>query len=124
MVQLISSLLGEEGHEVVGEVDSEAAARRIQQGERFDLAVLDVVMPRISGDALADMLRRHDYDANVLFVTGYNDALFQARPILREGEQFLDKPFTREGLLEAVRMAVRGATHAAFRPDAAIRPRR
>jgi two-component system, cell cycle sensor histidine kinase and response regulator CckA len=74
----------------------------------FDLAILDVVMPTLSGEILAAHLRRHDPDLRILYITGYDDALFQARPMLWEGESFLEKPFTPAALIEAVSMALRG----------------
>jgi hypothetical protein len=38
----------------------------------------------------------------VLYVTGNIDRLLDARSLLNDDEAFLDKPFTAEGLLEAV----------------------
>ncbi len=38
------------------------------------------------------------------------DRLFNERPLLWEGEAFLDKPFTAAGLLEAVSLILHGTT--------------
>jgi CheY-like chemotaxis protein len=78
------------------------------EGRRFSLAILDVVMPEMGGDGLAARLRRDDPDLKVLFVTGYPEMLFQARPYLWENEAFLEKPFTADGLLEAVSLLLYG----------------
>jgi two-component system cell cycle sensor histidine kinase/response regulator CckA len=78
------------------------------EGKRFSLAILDVVMPGMGGDGLAARLRRDDPDLKVLFVTGHPDMLFLARPVLWENEAFLEKPFTQDGLLEAVSLLLYG----------------
>jgi len=102
------SLLTEAGYSVVALTSANAALAQAKSGERFDLAVLDVVMPELSGDRLAAHLRQLNPDLPILFVTGFNEALFRARPLLWEGESFLEKPFTPAGLVEAVSMAIWG----------------
>ena len=47
-------------------------------------------------------------DLKVLYVSAFVDTLFEKRPTLWEGEAFLDKPFTANGLLEAVSLLLRG----------------
>ena len=111
MCDLISGIVSADGHEAVSATHASTAVARLDAGEQFDLAILDVVMPAMSGDDLAREIRRRDPDARVLFVTGYNEALFQARPVLWHGESFLDKPFTPAGLLEAISLALYGHIH-------------
>ena len=81
-VDYIHALLTEMGYEVVAMTSPKAAVGRAENGERFDLAVLDVVMPELSGDRLAARLRQLDPDLPVLFVTGFDEALFQGRLVL------------------------------------------
>ena len=110
VLSLITRVLNESGYEAIGISNPLLALTRVEQGERFDLAVLDVVMPEMSGESLAASLRHHDPDLPVLYVTGYDEALFQARPVLWERESFLEKPFTPAALREAVAMALWGST--------------
>ncbi len=88
---------------------------------RFELATVDVVMPGMSGEQVAQRLRAVDPDLKVLFVTGYPEALFQAQPVMWEGEAFLEKPCTDRGLVEAVALLLTGSTKTARDRDAAIR---
>jgi hypothetical protein len=44
----------------------------------------------------------------VLYVSGYVDRLLNERPLLWEGEAFLEKPFTFEGLSQAVSLLLYG----------------
>src|SRR4051794_26952721 len=100
MCQLVTTILAARGYDTVALTHPSEALARIEAGEPFDLAVLDVVMPGISGDELARHLRLREPNAKVLFLTGYADRLFAARPVLWEGEAFLEKPFTHAGLCE------------------------
>ena len=117
MARYESEILRQGGLEVVTTYRAEDAIRMIESGARFDLAILDVVMPKIGGESVSRILRLHDPDAKVLFVTGYSDVLFQARPVLWADESFLEKPFSPQGLMEAVWLLLHGHTTAS-RPSA------
>jgi two-component system cell cycle sensor histidine kinase/response regulator CckA len=77
---------------------------------RFDLFVVDLMMPRMRGDELARHLRQRDPDAKILYFTGYADRLFAERGGLWEGEAFIDKPVSIAGLLEAASLLLFGHT--------------
>jgi two-component system cell cycle sensor histidine kinase/response regulator CckA len=91
-----------DGVEALGIVDG--------QPRPFDLCVLDVMMPEMSGDELGRYLRRRDPDVKLLYFTGYSDRLFEKRPTLWQDEAFLEKPVTANGLLEAVSLLLFGHT--------------
>jgi FixJ family two-component response regulator len=57
---------------------------------------------------MARQLRVKRPDLKVLYVTGHVDRLFEDRPVLWEGEAFLEKPFTYQSLIEAVSMILYG----------------
>lgn len=110
MVQCVATILAAHDLTPVTVTDTDEAARLIESHKRFDLSVVDVVMPKGGGERIARVLRRHDPDAKILYITGYAEALFQARPILWAGEAFLEKPFTPDGLMEAVSLMLYGRT--------------
>src|SRR5256885_3768605 len=70
--------------------------------------VTDVMMPGMTGDELARMLRQTEPALKVLYLTGYSDRLFKEKAMLRADEAFLDKPCTVKGLLEAVSLLMTG----------------
>jgi two-component system cell cycle sensor histidine kinase/response regulator CckA len=76
----------------------------------FDLFVIDMVMPLMSGDELARRLRRDNPDARVLYFTAYTEQLFSEKITLWENEAFLEKPVTVTGLLEAASLLIFGHT--------------
>jgi two-component system cell cycle sensor histidine kinase/response regulator CckA len=71
----------------------------------FDLLLTDVMMPEMHGGELAQRLRQQHPELEVLFLTGFGDRLFKEKTIW-EGEAFLDKPCTVNGLLEAVALVL------------------
>lgn len=73
---------------------------------RLDLAVLDVVMPRIAGLDLARALRERRPDLVVLFVSGYGDERAAALTGLGPAVHLLRKPFTGQALAAKVREVI------------------
>jgi DNA-binding response OmpR family regulator len=95
--ELVAATLEEAGYDVVTASTGLAAVACMEQND-VDLAVLDVLMPGISGDAVADRLRQIVPELPVLLMTG-SDEVYAAGtglPVLR-------KPFPQEELLAAVR---------------------
>ena len=98
----VARALQEAGYEVVSAADGRDALRVVDGQARFDVCVLDVMMPGMTGDELGCLLRARDPDAKILYFTGFADRLFNDRTGLGAHEAFLDKPVTITGLREAV----------------------
>jgi len=88
---------------------SEALSLMDAQGP-FDLCVIDVMMPEMPGTELAVQLRRSRPTIKILYFTGFSDRLFDEKHRLWEGEAFIEKPCTVEGLREAVSLLLYGHT--------------
>jgi len=99
------------GYEVMEAEDgAQARERAAALGESFDALVSDVVMPNLSGPALARSLREERPYLPVVLMSGYPDA--EDRPI-PDDVVFLLKPFGPEQLCEAVARALRAKREAA-----------
>jgi PAS domain S-box-containing protein len=72
----------------------------------LDLLVTDVVMPELSGRAIADILRADHPALKVLFMSGYTANVIAQRGLLERDTMLLEKPFTRSSLLAGVRAAL------------------
>jgi DNA-binding response OmpR family regulator len=97
LAELLRATLDEAGFEAVSAHSGLAAAALIER-EDFDLLVLDVLMPGMSGDAIADLVRGLKPDVPVLLMTGDSGDQF-----VRGGElPCLRKPFTERELVDAV----------------------
>jgi two-component system cell cycle sensor histidine kinase/response regulator CckA len=100
------------GGYAVLEADNGASAVALLTDEaHVDLLLADLEMPELSGEEMARRLRMTRPDLKVLYVSGHVDRLMDERPCLWEGEAFLEKPFTPEGLSQAVSMLLFGSLH-------------
>jgi len=106
--QFAERSLTSDGYEVATAADGPEALRLVDAQPRFDLFVLDVVMPGMRGDELARRLHDRDPETRVLYFTGYADQFFATRPMLRENEAVLVKPVTVRAFREAVSRRLRG----------------
>ncbi len=86
------------------------ALAQISKGPALDLLITDLRMPEMEGDELARQVRIQSPDLRVLSLTSHADRLFEAKTQLWAAEAYLDKPFTREGLREAVALLLFGRT--------------
>jgi PAS domain S-box-containing protein len=95
--------LARKGYDVVVVTDG-ASALRLLEGDtpRFDLVLTDVVMPKLNGKELADRIWSRFPGLPVLFMTGYSPQDVLKRGLVIAGASFVQKPFTPEGLVEAV----------------------
>ena len=67
------------------------------------LAVIDVVMPGMSGRDLADELASRRPATRVLFTSGYAEDVIAHHGVLDEGVSFLPKPYVPDSLAAKVR---------------------
>ena len=74
--------------------------------EALDLLVTDIVMPDMSGPALAQALVGMERLRRVLYMSGYADQPLLREQIARGAVQFLPKPFAPNELSERVRQAL------------------
>jgi two-component system cell cycle sensor histidine kinase/response regulator CckA len=111
VLRLVQRVLTDAGYETVATTDPTNALALGTSGQDFDLLLTDLMMPTVQGDELARRLRVHHPDMKILYVTGFADRLFVSRATLWENEAFLEKPFTPNGLLEAVSLAIFGYLH-------------
>lgn len=78
------------------------ALEHLRNGPAIDLLITDLVMPEMRGDELARRARVLQPELRVLYLTGHADGLFRSGQPLPPHDAYLDKPFTREGLRQAV----------------------
>jgi len=114
VVKFVDRVLRDAGYKTVtanSGPDAIETARRIGS---VGALVTDVMMPGMSGDELARILRQTEPNLKVLYLTGYSDRLFKEKAVLWADEAFLDKPCTIKGLCEAVSLLLNGTVKGAI----------
>jgi len=96
-------ILDSVGYRVIEALDGTEALRLINTGTEIDLLIADLEMPGLDGDEMVRQCRVARPDLKVLYVSGRTDRHLGARA-LWEGEAFFNKPFSANGLLEAVNL--------------------
>jgi two-component system cell cycle sensor histidine kinase/response regulator CckA len=111
VLALVRRCLADDEHITLTEASSgKEALEHLAKGATFDLLLADMRMPDMEGDEVARRVRSLDADIKVLYLTSHADRLFEAKPQLWVEEAYLDKPFTREALREAIALLLFGHT--------------
>lgn len=87
-----------EGFEVISAIDGVSAVE-IWQPFKFDLIILDVMLPGIDGFAVCDAIRRKDMEVPILFLTAKSQGEDKIRGLKLGADDYLTKPFHLEEFL-------------------------
>jgi CheY-like chemotaxis protein len=86
----------------------EALLVSAQHAGDIQLLLTDVIMPRMSGGALAQALSKARPALKVLYMSGYTDDAIVHHGVLNAGTHFLAKPFTATDMTRKVRAVLDG----------------
>lgn len=104
---LVRGILESEGYSVLEASRPGEALLICQKHEgSIHLMVTDVIMPEMSGRALAKRLEPEFPNMKVLYVSGYTDEAIVRHGVLEPGTMFLQKPFTPDSLARKVRQVL------------------
>ena len=107
MRELVKRCLAADCEVVVASSGPEALAL-VNDSHAIDVLITDEMMPDMEGHELARRFRALNPDLKVLYLTGFADRLFDAKERMWESEAYLEKPFTRDGLRQAIAQVVFG----------------
>jgi len=108
-------ILEQGGYRVQEAAGGAEAFAMLEQGALPDLLIADLDMPEVSGEDMVRRIHAGHPNLKVLYVTANIDRLLNARSLIWDGEAFLDKPFSTNGLLEAVSLLTTGSVRRATR---------
>ena len=100
--ELILRNLQAVGHSCVQAYDGAEALERLD-GERFDLVILDIMLPRLSG---FDVMSRI-HDTPVIFLTAMGNVMDKVRGLGLGAEDYIVKPFEMLELIARVNVVLR-----------------
>jgi CheY-like chemotaxis protein len=90
------------GYRILEAESPNRALSMLDPEQQLDLLVTDVILPGMTGRALADRLRSERAGLRVVFTSGYA----VAQEVLDRGTSFLWKPYTPQQLADKVREAL------------------
>jgi len=104
LLELGTRILEEAGYRVVAVPDPLQALARVREGHVDGaLLVTDLIMPGLNGIELYRQVQALVPEVRVLFMSGYPAGTLDLETQSGPGRAFLQKPFTRAGLLQKVR---------------------
>ncbi len=106
MAELLQSALSEEGHIVTLAGDGQRAVE-LARASRFDLIVLDLMLPRVDGFEVARQLRQARIRTPVLVLTARDSPTDIVRALDGGADDYLTKPFSLDVFLARVRAVSR-----------------
>lgn len=107
--RLMRLVLEDNGYGVLEAVDGMDAVEVFRrEGERIDLVILDVVMPKMSGMAAFNDIRGLRPDVKVIFTSGYTPESIDRSGVFDMGVPFIPKPVAPGLLLKIVRETLDG----------------
>ncbi len=102
--RLAARILEKHGYRVLAAADGDEAIEIVNRnGERIDLLLTDVIMPRIDGKSLYRKIAALRSDMRVLYMSGYTHDVIMNHGVVEEGVHFIQKPFSFQTLSEKIR---------------------
>jgi len=75
---------------------------KVVEGERVDMAIIDLKMPGMDGMELLGRIKDHSSDITVVVITGYADVENTAKALKAGASDFLPKPFGAQEIFHSV----------------------
>jgi signal transduction histidine kinase/ActR/RegA family two-component response regulator len=107
LAELGGKLLTTLGYQVVTETEPHIALEKFYKApEDFDLIITDLIMPGLSGEALANKIFEKRPEMPVIACTGFSERLSEARLIASGIKGVLYKPITIYHMAQGIRQAL------------------
>jgi DNA-binding response OmpR family regulator len=95
-----------QGYDVV-HCSSGGAAYEKFKNEKFDLIILDVMLPEMDGFTIAENIRKKDHQVPILFLTAKSLKEDRIQGLKLGGDDYLTKPFSIEELILKIEIFLR-----------------
>ena len=103
--ELLAAYLRDAGYEIVIAGDGVEALAQFQQGA-FDMILLDLMLPKIDGVGVCELIRRES-SVPILMLTALDGEQEQLRGFQMEIDDYVTKPFSMPILLQKIRAILR-----------------
>ena len=104
--RLLAATLRAEGYSATTCADGEEAADAFEKGN-FDLVITDIMMPKLDGFALAELIRGKDAQVPILFMTARDDKPSKQLGFKLGIDDYVTKPFDIDIFLLKIKAVLR-----------------
>lgn len=102
---LLEEFLGKQGFHVSAVSGGEDAVEQLSK-KKFDVALLDLMMPGMDGYEVMDFIKDQELETNVIVMTGHASTQSAVTSLRKGVYDFLDKPFDLEILSDVIKGAI------------------
>ncbi|MEI8294948.1 MAG: ATP-binding protein [Alphaproteobacteria bacterium] len=102
--------LREKGYQIIEANGGEKALEFLKQGQKIDLLITDVVMPKMDGPTLSKKVTDFLPHVQTIFISGYTEDTFRSSIDKNTRIHFLQKPFTLKELATKVKEVLKERT--------------
>ncbi len=104
VLEVLESTLNQYGYQVKRATNGREAWEIFQKHrQEISLVIFDAIMPEVSGDELMERIRQVSPETPLICISGYSEEGIHQNYILKEGLDYLEKPFSPEALLKKVK---------------------
>ena len=113
--ELLMNYLSNEGYHVVSASDGVEAIGLFSK-ENYDLVILDIMMPKIDGFGVCEVIKKQS-NVPVIFLSALNDDKTQIKGYDLMADDYITKPFSMPIFLRKVKALLRRSNSAEIRQD-------
>ena len=102
--QVLKSHLSALKYEITAALNGEDALKALNNGKHFDLVLLDVMMPRMSGYEVCEQIRKKFLPSElpVIMITAKNQVQDLVHGLNTGANDYITKPLNRDNLFELI----------------------
>jgi two-component system, cell cycle sensor histidine kinase and response regulator CckA len=100
--EVVARMLEQEGFTVFVAENFEQV-QKYYETEKIDLLLTDVIMPEMNGDEIGQRILEKHPEAKIIYMSGYTESTIMDFSILDKNKIYLQKPFSRQSLVESVK---------------------
>ena len=113
--ELLQNFLQEAGYEVATANDG-IEALSLFSGQRYDLIILDILLPKIDGYGVCELIRKQS-DVPIIMLTALSGEEDQIRGLDLQVDDYITKPFSMPILLRKIAAVLRRTKLKSSKPE-------
>lgn len=106
VLMVVTDLLASEGYEVTTASEGKSGLQKVLES-RFDLLILDVMLPGMNGFEICHAVRERGFDGGILMLTARTQVADRVQGLKTGADDYLVKPFEPAELLARVSALLR-----------------